>query len=110
MKTATDIYDMNCNKIFLGDRVSMFGMIGKVTEECGAVGISFDIIDWDRIESKIFEVTGCDNVPCFCYNDNFISFWEILWNFNCECNICNVVEIEKRTVPSKEKILIENNY
>lgn len=90
----TDIYDTNLDCIFTCDKVSLFGQTGTVCYECGAYGIGFEeTIDWDNIKSKIFDVTGCNNTPCFCYNDNFISFWELLWNFNCEENHCGVVEI-----------------
>ena len=97
MRTSTTVYDAKCNLIFTGDNVSLFGMTGEVVFECGAYGIVFqETIDWDLIESKIPEVTGCDNTPCFCENDNFISFWELLWNFNCEEELCSVVEVVKK--------------
>lgn len=88
------ISDYNGKTIYTGDMVDLFGMIGTVVFCCGAYGIGFEeTIDWNNIESKIFDVTGCNNTPHFCYNDNFISFWELLWNFNCEENHCGVVEI-----------------
>lgn len=90
----TGVYDENLNHLELEDKVSLFGMIGEVDYSCGAYGISFtQPIDWDLVESKILEVTGCDNNPCFCCNDNFISFWELMWNFNCEDNHCTVVKL-----------------
>lgn len=89
----TGIYDEELHTLEVDDEVSLFGMKGTVTFACGAYGIVFDEIDWDLIESKIFEVTGCDNTPNFCYNDNFISFWELMWNFNCEDNHCTVVSL-----------------
>ena len=90
----TGIYDEELNTLEVDDEVSLFGMKGIVTFECGAYGIGFDErIDWDLIESKISEVTGCDNTPHFCHNDNFISFWELMWNFNCEDNHCTVVNL-----------------
>ena len=49
-------------------------------------------LDWDYIESQIKPVTGCDNQPAFCKNDNFVSLWELLWNFNCEDDVCVVLE------------------
>lgn len=93
MDNATGIYDCNLKHINVGDEVSLFGMVGTVKFECGAYGIGFDKIDWELIENKILEITGCDNQPYFCYNDNFISFWELIWNFNCEDNVCIVVEL-----------------
>ena len=92
--TYTGVYDENLNHLEMEDKVSLFGMVGEVDCACGAYGISFtQPIDWDLIENKIFEVTGCDNSPCFCHNDNFISFWELMWNFNCEDNHCVVVNL-----------------
>lgn len=93
-KKETGICDANLDSIFTSDKVSLFGMVGEVVFECGAYGIGFqDVIDWDKLEEEIPKVTGCNNPPNFCYNDNFISFWELLWNYNCEDDICVVVEI-----------------
>lgn len=93
-KVETHVYDMDGSPIWTGDNVSLFGMVGEVVFESGAYGIGFEhAIDWERIESEIVRVTGCDNSPDFCYNDNFISFWELLWNFNCEDDWCIVVKI-----------------
>lgn len=94
VNSFTGIYDEELNALEVDDEVSLFGMKGTVTFGCGAYGIGFyDEIDWDLIESKILEVTGCDNAPYFCHNDNFISFWELMWNFNCEDNHCTVVNL-----------------
>lgn len=93
-KVKTSISDMDGNPIWTGDNVSLFGMVGEVVFESGAYGIGFErVIDWGKIEKEIFPITGCDNTPNFCYNDNFISFWELLWNFNCEDDWCIVVKI-----------------
>lgn len=93
-KVETHVYDMDGNPIWTGNIVSLFGMVGEVVFESGAYGIGFEqAIDWERIENEIVRVTGCDNSPDFCYNDNFISFWELLWNFNCEDDLCIVVKI-----------------
>lgn len=93
-KAETSVSDVDGNPIWTGDNVSLFGMIGEVVFESGAYGIGFEqIIDWGRIEKEIFPITGCNNAPYFCYNDNFISFWELLWNFNCEDDWCVVVKI-----------------
>lgn len=90
----TGVYDNEAGEMKVGDTVNLFGMIGTVVFECGAYGIGFtETIDWDVLERKIPEITGCNNSPCFCYNDNFISFWELLWNFNCEDDLCCVVEL-----------------
>lgn len=87
------VCDKNINELEIGDKVSLFGKTGKVVYDSGAYGIYFNEgIDWDLIESKIPEITGCDNTPHFCHNDNFVSFWELMWNFDC-CieNVCEVV-------------------
>ena len=87
------ICDKKYKDLELGDKVSLFGMLGEVTYDCGAYGIYFkEGINWDLIESKIPEITGCNNTPHFCHNDTFISFWELMWNFNC-CieGVCSVV-------------------
>lgn len=92
MAEITSISDCNGKSICLGDTVDLFGMVGTVCFQCGAYGIGFDEIDWELIEGNIYEITGCNNSPYFCKNDNFISFWELLWNFNCEDDYCTVVE------------------
>ncbi len=90
----TGIYDENCSKIHVGDKVKLFDWIGEVVFECGAFGIAFqDVIDWDYIEKQIPIVTGCNNRLCACQNDNFVSLWELMWNFNCEDNSCDVLTV-----------------
>lgn len=88
------LLDKNYKALDLNDRVSLFGKIGEVSYESGAYGIYFkDGIDWNLIESKMKELKKCSNTPHFCYNERFISFWELMWNFRC-CieEICDVVE------------------
>lgn len=86
------ILDKNLNELALGDKVILLDrFIGTVVFESGAYGIGFDVentLDWDYIESQIKPITGCDNNPAFCRNDNFVSLWELLWNFNCEDGVC----------------------
>ena len=87
------ICDKNYKDLEYGDKVLLFGKLGEVVYDSGAYGIYFkEGIDWDLIEGKIQEVTGCNNTPHFCHNGTFISFWELMWNFNC-CieNVCCVV-------------------
>lgn len=92
----TGVADKNSKELFLGDKVVLLDKFqGIVIFESGAYGIGFDAentLDWDYIESQIEPVTGCDNQPAFCKNDNFVSLWELLWNFNCEDNMCAVLE------------------
>ena len=85
--------DKNGKMIWTGDIVEFLGMRGEVKFECGAFGIAFDEIDWDYMEERIPEITGCNNSLCACLNDNFISLWEIAWNFNEEENYLSTVDI-----------------
>lgn len=90
----TTIWDGTSVPLQVGMKVALFNMVGEVVFTCGAYGIKFsDSINWDFLESKILEITGCNNTPYFCHNDNFISFWELMWNFNCEDDTCDVVEM-----------------
>ena len=87
--------DKGGTDIYLGDIVRIADyQIGEVVYECGAYGIAVrPYIDWDYLDSKIAEITGCNNQPYFCCNDDFISFWELMWNYNQEENSCYVVEV-----------------
>ena len=87
------ICDKNIEELDLGDRVLLFGKTGVVCYDCGAYGIFFkEGIDWKLIESKFSEIKDGHNIPHFCYNDNFISFWELMWNFDCRIeDVCSVV-------------------
>lgn len=85
----TGLYDKYDKKIFTGDIVNFLGQIGEVVFEKGAFGIGFnDTIDWSAIDesSPLYEISACKN-------DNFISLWEIYWNFNDEDDILGLVEV-----------------
>ena len=76
------------------DIVEFLGHRGKVVFECGSFGIAFsDTIDWEEVEKNILPVTGCNNSLATCMNDNFISLWEIMWNFNDEEERIETVEV-----------------
>lgn len=93
----TGVLDCNAKEICLGDTVEIFGYKGVVEKAWGAYGIAFDnYIDWRMFEEKIKEITDCDNSPCFCYDDNFISFWEIAQNYNEEEDWLSVVKITEK--------------
>lgn len=86
----TGLIDKNGVKIFEGDIVDLFGMKGKVVQERGAFGIAFmGTIDYDLLESKM----PFNNSANFCFNDNFISLWEIFWNYEQGDNTLYDVEV-----------------
>ena len=92
---CTDLTDKNGTRIFEGDVVKLFDIaIGEIVCECGAFGIScHQQIDYDYLASEIASVTGCDNKPRFCHNDNFVSLWELYWNYNEENSEISVIEV-----------------
>ena len=66
-------------KLIEGDTIYLMGVKGTVTQECGAWGWgSPRYVPWEQLESKIPH----NNQPSFCYCDNFVSFWELKWNFD----------------------------
>lgn len=86
--------DKNDKLIWENDIVDFLGHKGTVKYECGCFGIAFkQIIDWEEIASYIMPITGCENTLYACENDNFISLWEIYWNFNDEDDLVNTVEV-----------------
>ncbi len=59
--------------------LNLFNMRGKIVFEKGAFGIAiYPYIKWDLLEDKV----PYNNRSEFCYNDNFISLWELYWNFD----------------------------
>lgn len=80
--------------IFENDIVDFLGHRGIVKFECGSFGIAYEKhIDWDEIQANIMPLTGCENTLYACENDNYISLWEIYWNFNDEDDSLSTVEI-----------------
>ena len=72
------IEDKNNVEIYEGDIVRFNNQIGKVVFECGSFGIGFDdFINWKRLEwDHRASLIADSTLPC-CYNDHFISFFEI---------------------------------
>lgn len=100
---CTGLKDNNGKLIWENDIVDFLVHKGIVKYEYGSFGIAYrECIDWEEIESNICHVTGCDNALYACENDNFISLWEIYWNFNDEDDSVNTVEVIGNVFDNKE--------
>lgn len=89
----TGVADKNSKELFLGDKVVLLDKFaGTIIFEHGAYGVGFEqAIDWDYVIGQFISLTGRRILPSFCYNDNYVSLWELLWNFNCEDDVCVVL-------------------
>lgn len=92
---CSDISDINNVMVFEGDIVRFCGMTGVIVCEGGAFGIGCsNTIDYDVLEKEIPYANFANN-PYFCYCDNFISLWELIWNYGHtdNPNECDVIEV-----------------
>jgi hypothetical protein len=86
--------DKNYNKLEIGDKVLLFGMIGTVYQDTNALGLFFEEgIDWKLVKSNMTKIQGCEKEIYFCYNKYFISFWELMNNLTTgEEDVCHIAE------------------
>lgn len=87
------LLDKYYNSIKIGDTVSLFGEIGQVNEEMGALGIYFkEGVNWELVKNKLKKMENCKKTLYFCYNETFVSFWEIMNNLTGSIeDVCHVV-------------------
>lgn len=77
----TGFKDKNRTKIFENDFVKFNNQVFRVVNEKGAfVLASIEIINYNKLEKDVENKTN--NSYLGCYNDNFISLFEIAWNFD----------------------------
>ena len=89
---CTGLKDKNGKKIFEGDIVKLDEQLFKVIYECANFGLgSNKEINYNPIINKSKEAGSMDFWGCYC--DNFVSLFELYWNFNDDENILNEIEV-----------------
>ena len=102
-KKSTGFCDRKGNELFLKDTVEIFtGDKGEVTFQNSCYGISFD---HDISRETISDYAQEEN-PVFFNNTQFLSFYEILWNWECEEN-CLPIVIKREKKRSPRRRLVE---
>ena len=87
----TGLIDKNGKEIYDGDIVRFNNQIFFVKMECGSFGLVInENINYDRLLIEI-KKQSIDFRGCYC--DNFISLFEIYWNFNDEEDVLGGVEV-----------------
>ena len=96
IKQYTNLIDMNCNMIYDGDDVRLInGQIGRICFESGSFGlVILDGINYKTLQDEMYKM-GINNEFKGCFNDNFISLWELYWNFECEEGVLYCLELIK---------------
>ena len=84
--------DKNGKAIYSGDLVNFLGIACKVVFEQGAFGLMSDTnFRYGFISENAERATGREWAGLAC--DNFISLWQIAWNFDCEESDLTVCEV-----------------
>lgn len=95
-RRSTELSCKNKRRVYEGDIVSFCGHKGKVVFDVGCFGVVVEGgIDYDKLQSFMDDNQPecCGNEYSGCMNDNFISLWEIYWNFNCIEDYLWMVEV-----------------
>jgi hypothetical protein len=88
------LMNKNYDDIRLNDQVDLFGMKGKICFEVGAYGIGFqECIDYDLIQEEMDKDSNCcGNKYYGCFNDHFLSLYELYNAFNCDEGCVYILE------------------